>query len=144
MSTETQSHVADATHPQVGLFIDGEWIFDRPSCFEVRNPSTEAVLTTVPGANSEDLKRVLVAAERGFKVWRATPPVERNLIIARAIAGVRERAEEIAQIITRENGKLIADARAEVERSASFFDWDMAQALRAYGTIVPGEAQMQS
>lgn len=144
MSTETQNHfTTDATHPRVGLFIDGEWIFDRPSCFEVRNPSTEAVLTTVPGASADDLKRVLAAAERGFKIWRATPPVERNLIIARAIAGVRERAEEIAQIITRENGKLIADARAEVERSASFFDWDMAQALRAYGTIVPGEAQMQ-
>ncbi|WP_223527507.1 NAD-dependent succinate-semialdehyde dehydrogenase [Pseudomonas sp. GL-R-19] len=144
MSIETNNNViADADHPRVGLFIDGEWIFDRPSCFEVLDPSTEASLTSVPGATTADLKRVLAAAERGFKIWRDTPPAERNIIISRAIAGVHARSEEIAQIITRENGKLIADARAEVERSASFFDWDMAQALRAYGTIVPGEAQMQ-
>ena len=144
MSIETQNKtIADAAHPRVGLFIDGEWIYERPSCFEVLNPSTEAVLTSVPGATADDLQRALAAAEKGFKVWRDTPPAERNIIISRAIAGVRARAEEIAQIITRENGKLIADARGEVERSASFFDWDMAQALRAYGTIVPGEAQMQ-
>lgn len=144
MSIETQSAPATTiAHPRVGLFIDGEWIFDRPSCFDVRNPSTEEVLTTVPGSTADDLQRALAAAERGFRIWRDTPPAERNIIISRAIALVRERAEEIAQTITRENGKLIADARAEVERSASFFDWDMAQALRAYGTIVPGDLQMQ-
>lgn len=111
MSIETNNNViADADHPRVGLFIDGEWIFDRPSCFEVLDPSTEASLTSVPGATTADLKRVLAAAERGFKIWRDTPPAERNIIISRAIAGVRSRSEEIAQIITRENGKLIADA----------------------------------
>lgn len=128
---------------KVGLFIDGAWIYDRAPCFEVRNPATEEVLYPVPGATAEDLQAALASSARGFRVWSATPPVERNRIIRHAIALVRERAEEIAHAITRENGKLIADARAEVERSASFFDWDMEQALRAYGTIVPGEAQMQ-
>lgn len=141
MPTTTQPpHIE---HPRVGLFIDGEWIFDRPSCYDIRNPSTEKVIGTVPRANASDLQRALSAAERGFKIWRETAPVDRNVIITRAIKLVRERAENIAQIITRENGKLISDARAEVERSASFFDWDMAQALRSYGTIVPGEPQMQ-
>lgn len=144
MTTHTQLSPGSTTDdPRIGLFIDGEWIFDRPSCFEVRNPSTEAVISTVPSATAEDIKNVLAAADRGFRVWRDTPPVERNIIISRAIANLRERAEEVAQNITRENGKLLVDARAEVERSASFFDWDMAQALRSYGTIVPGERQMQ-
>lgn len=134
---------ASKAHPPVGLYIDGEWVFDRPSCFNVLNPSNEEVVATVPRASVDDLQRALKSAERGFKVWRDTPPAERNLVISRAIKLVRERAEEIALIITRENGKLIVDARAEVERSASFFDWDMAQALRSYGTIVPGEGQMQ-
>jgi succinate-semialdehyde dehydrogenase/glutarate-semialdehyde dehydrogenase len=128
---------------QIGLFIDGAWIHDRPSCFEVRNPATEELLYSVPGATAADLQAALASSARGFRVWSAMPPVERNKIIRRAIALLRARAEEVAQAITRENGKLIADARAEVERSASFFDWDMEQALRAYGTIVPGEAQMQ-
>lgn len=128
---------------KVGLFIDGAWIYDRPSCFEVLNPATEEVLYSVPGATADDLQAALSSANRGFKVWSATPPAERNKIIRRAIALVRERSEVIAQSITRENGKLIMDARAEVERAASFFDWDMEQALRAYGTIVPGDAGLQ-
>jgi succinate-semialdehyde dehydrogenase / glutarate-semialdehyde dehydrogenase len=128
---------------QIGLFIDGEWIHDRPSCFDVINPATEGVLYPVPGATAADLQDALQSSARGFKVWSAAPPAERNKVIRRAIALLRARAEEVAQSITRENGKLIADARAEVERAASFFDWDMEQALRAYGTIVPGEAQMQ-
>lgn len=142
MSTDTQN-LPSAAHPRIGLFIDGEWIFERPSCFDVCNPSTEALLSTVPAANAQDLQNALAAADRGFKIWRDTPPAERNVIISRAIANLRDRAEEIARNITCENGKLLADARAEVERSASFFDWDMAQALRSYGTIVPGEPQMQ-
>ena len=128
---------------RIGLFIDGTWVHDRPSCFDVRNPATEEVIYSVPGATADDLARALTAADKSFRIWRATPAAERNIVIRRAVALVRDRAEEIAQAITRENGKLIADARAEVERSASFFDWDMEQALRAYGTIVPGEAQMQ-
>lgn len=144
MTTDTRpSTGATTTDPRIGLFIDGDWIFERPSCFEVRNPSTEAVLSTVPSATAEDIRNALDAASRGFKIWRDTPPVERNIIISRAIAYLRERAEDIAENITRENGKLLVDARAEVERSASFFEWDMAQALRSYGTIVPGEPQMQ-
>lgn len=130
-------------HGQIGLFIDGEWIHDRPTCFEVRNPATEEVLYPVPGATAADLQAALASSARGFRVWSATPPAERNKVIRRAIALLRSRAEAVAQAITRENGKLIADARAEVERSASFFDWDMEQALRAYGAIVPGEAQLQ-
>lgn len=144
MSNQTDMPLGyNLAQPRVGLYIDGEWIYDRPSCFEVINPSTEQVLYAVPGATADDLERALTAAQKGFEIWRNTPPVERNVIITRAIALVRDRAEEIACTISVENGKLIADARAEVERSASFFDWDMAQALRAYGTIVPGEAGMQ-
>lgn len=139
-NTKTQGQSA---YPRIGLFIDGHWIYDRESYQEVKNPSNESVLACVPQATPEDLKHALSSAARGFVIWRDTPPQERVRIIQKAAALVRERADAIARIITLENGKILADARAEVERSASFFDWDTAESLRAYGIIVPGEAQMQ-
>jgi succinate-semialdehyde dehydrogenase/glutarate-semialdehyde dehydrogenase len=132
-----------SVYPRIGLFIDGLWIYDRESCQEVRNPSNENLLADVPKASAEDLARALAAAARGFVIWRETPPQERVRIIQKAVSLMRERAETIARVITLENGKTLADARAEVERSASFFDWDTAESLRTYGLIVPGEAQMQ-
>lgn len=143
----SRSHTADGrsqpVYPRIGLFIDGAWVYDHQSRQEVRNPSNEDVLAIVPQASSGDLERALKAAERGFLSWRDTAPQDRVAIIQRAVALLRERREAIAQIITLENGKTLADARAEVERSASFFDWDAAESLRNYGTIVPGEPQWQ-
>lgn len=145
--TQTKPHTVEthgqSVYPRIGLFIDGAWIYDHPSRQEVRNPSNEEVLATVPQASADDLERALNAAARGFLTWRDTAPEDRVAIIRRAVALLRERAETVAQIITLENGKTLADARAEVERSASFFDWDTAESLRNYGMIVPGAPQMQ-
>jgi len=130
-------------YPRIGLFIGGEWIYDRPPCAEVRNPSTEESLGPVPGATSEDLGRALDAAQAGFNAWRNTPPQRRAQVLLAACSLLRERAESIARIITLEQGKTIAEARGEVARSSTFLEWDAAQALRTYGTIVPAEPQMQ-
>ena len=134
---------ADAVYPRIGLLIDGEWIHDRPSIQQARNPSNESALGDVPRATPEDLSRALSAAESGFRTWRDTPPYERVRLLQRATTFLRERADGIARIITLEQGKPFAQAQAEVERSASFFDWDAAECLRNYGTVVPSEPQMQ-
>ncbi len=62
------------TYPRIGLLIDGEWIHDRPMLCEVENPSTEAILGTVPRANAADLQAALESSARGFEMWRKTPP----------------------------------------------------------------------
>ncbi|WP_287197430.1 NAD-dependent succinate-semialdehyde dehydrogenase [Paraburkholderia sp.] len=134
---------AKSVYPRIGLFIDGEWIFDRESVTEVINPRDETVLAKVPKATLEDLQRALDAAARGFLAWRDTPPQERARIIRKATALMRERLNLIAQTITLENGKLFAHAYAEADRSLNFFEWNAAQSLRDYGLIVPGEPQMQ-
>jgi succinate-semialdehyde dehydrogenase/glutarate-semialdehyde dehydrogenase len=139
----TNETAANAAYPAIGMFIDGAWIHDRPPCARVINPSNEQVLATVPGATAEDLSAALAAAQRGFQVWRNTPPQERAKVILDAVALLRQRKEQIARIITLEHGKPLATARAEIDRSASFFDWDAAQALRDYGTIVPAAPGMQ-
>lgn len=130
-------------YPSIGLYIDGEWIYDRPLCYEVRNPSDESVLGPVPSANDEDLARALAAAERGFKVWRDTASADRVKLLQKATALLRERAETIGRIITLEQGKVFSDGCGEVERASTFLDWDTAQSLRTYGSVIPSEPQMQ-
>lgn len=134
----------DTAYPRIGLYIDGEWIHDRPPCREVINPSDERSLGPVPQANAQDLARALAAAERGFRIWRDTSPMERVRVLQDAVDRVRAQADRIARIIMLEHGKPLAEARAELVRSCSFFDWDMAEALRNYGTVVPAQPQMQA
>lgn len=86
---------------------------------------------------------MLSKRHRGFLTWRDTSPQARAGLLLRAMALLRDRAEDIARIITREQGKPLADARDEVERASAFLEWDAAQCLRTYGTIVPAEPQMQ-
>jgi succinate-semialdehyde dehydrogenase/glutarate-semialdehyde dehydrogenase len=130
-------------YPRIGLFLDGEWIHDRPSFGNVVNPSNEAVIGSVPRATEADLQRAISAAARGFRVWRDTPPQERVRIIGRAVSLMRARKDSIARILTLENGKPLPQAMAEIERSLNFYEWEMGQAVRAYGTIVPSAPQMQ-
>ncbi|MFO1143016.1 MAG: NAD-dependent succinate-semialdehyde dehydrogenase [Amaricoccus sp.] len=130
---------ATAAYPKIGLLIDGVWIYDRPSLQDIENPSDESLLGQVPTASADDLARALDAAQRGFEVWRRTPPLERAALLRRAAAIVRSRAEEMAPIFTLEQGKTVAEALVEIERSATFLDWDSAQLLRTYGRTVPTE-----
>ena len=140
---QTSRAPAAAAYPRVGLFIDGEWIYDRPPAYHVTNPSDESPLGPVPGATEEDLSRALTAAGEGFHKWRNTPPQQRARLLHRVAGLLLERADTIARIITLEHGKPIAEARAEVTRASTFLEWDAAECLRAYGIVVPSEPQTQ-
>lgn len=131
------------TYPRIGLLIDGEWIYDRVPLCEVENPSDESILGTVPKATAEDLNKALAAAARGFETWRKTPPTARAALLRRAAALVRARAAEIAPVFTMEQGKTLAEALAEIERSATFLDWDAEEIVRLYGRIVPTDPPIQ-
>jgi succinate-semialdehyde dehydrogenase / glutarate-semialdehyde dehydrogenase len=131
------------SYPRIGLFIAGQWIFDDESKLVVRNPSNESALGTVPVAGDDDLEKALASAQRGFQTWRETAPQTRVQVIRRAVDLIRTRSDLIARTITFEHGKPFADAQAEVERSISFFEWDMAEALRNFGTIIPAQPGMQ-
>ena len=83
------------TYPRIGLLIDGEWIYDRPTLSNVENPSTEAVLGTVPRASAADLTAALESSARGFEIWRKTPPAERSALIEPIISGRKFKAYEL-------------------------------------------------
>lgn len=121
-----------------GLYLDGEWRAAADgAAFDLINPATGSLITTIPSAAPEDVDRALDSAQRGFDRWRASSPAERSRILNRAADLLRDRTEEIAATLTEEQGKPIAEARAEIEQSAAYFEFYGAECLRDYGRIIP-------
>ncbi|TFL19051.1 NAD-dependent succinate-semialdehyde dehydrogenase [Jannaschia formosa] len=124
------------TYPDLQLYIGGVWRRTSDT-LPVVDPATEAEIGRLPHARLSDLDDALEAAEAGFRVWRRTSPRDRAGVILQAAALMRERQEEIAQAITAEHGKPLAQARLEVIRGCEFFEWDAGEAVRTYGRVIP-------
>jgi len=128
-------------YPQLGLYIEGEWLNgDGRKGEDVINPATEKPLGHLPHATRSDLDRALESAEKGFKVWSATSAYDRSKVLRKAADLMRERHDNIARILTQEQGKTYAESRGEVLVTADILDWYAEEGRRAYGRIVPGRA----
>jgi succinate-semialdehyde dehydrogenase/glutarate-semialdehyde dehydrogenase len=120
------------------LFIGGKWRSAQSGkVIEVVNPATEEVIGTVAHAGKADLDEALAAAAAGFKVWRAVAPFERCRIMRKAAAIMRERNDEIAPLLTMEQGKVLAEAKMEAMAAADVIEWFAEEAKRSYGRIIP-------
>lgn len=120
------------------LFIAGAWRAARQGrTIPVLNPATEAEIGTVAHADIEDLDDALEAARAGFNVWKATSAFERSKIMRRAADLLRTRADDIARLMTLEQGKPLAEARGEVLSGAEIIEWFAEEARRTYGRIIP-------
>jgi len=130
------------TYPSsVQLYIDGAWCAAAAGeTIPVRNPATDEILGAVAHARLADLERAVAAAERGFELWRRIAPLERAKRMRRASMLLRERAAPIATILTLEQGKLLSEAQAEVERVADGNDWMAGEAERIYGRTIAGRS----
>ena len=118
----------------LSLFIGGSWrIGEGRDLFPVIDPASGEAIGEVPMASAADLDEALDAADKGFKVWRTTPADQRSAVLKKAAALLRERAEPIARLLTLEQGKPIAEARAEVLSSAIYMEWCAEEAVRIYG-----------
>ncbi len=104
-------------YPDVELLIGGTWRSRSGS--PIVNPSNEAVIGHVPHATEEDLADAVAAAEQGFRVWRAMSPLRRQDIMLAATRLIRERVEDIAYVMTLEQGKPIAQSRLECSAPAT-------------------------
>ncbi|MFT7773754.1 NAD-dependent succinate-semialdehyde dehydrogenase [Roseateles sp.] len=127
------------TYPSTQLLIANEWV-DAASGkrLDVRNPATGEVIGTVAHADVIDLDRALAAAQAGFEAWRDSSVYDRAAVMRRAAALLRERADGIARLLTQEQGKPLAEARAEVNAGAEIIEWFADEGRRVYGRIVPG------
>ena len=126
------------TYPNVKLFINGEWRNAiGGETIPVIDPATEEVIGQIAHARKADLDLALEAAAKGFKVWRETSAFERSKIMRKAADLLRSRAETIAVMMTREQGKPLAQSKMEVMGAADTIDWFAEEARRTYGQIIP-------
>jgi succinate-semialdehyde dehydrogenase / glutarate-semialdehyde dehydrogenase len=129
-------------YTELGLFIDGRWqAAEGRDGEDVFDPATGKSLAQLPHATTADLDAAIAAAVKGFAVWRNTSPYERAKRLHTAADLVRQRADHIARILVQEQGKVIAEAKLEVNYAADILDWFAEEGRRAYGRVVPGRTR---
>ncbi|WP_402844136.1 NAD-dependent succinate-semialdehyde dehydrogenase [Microbacterium sp. GXS0129] len=117
-----------------GLYIDGAWVAaEEGRTFEVRDPATNAVIKVIADASASDGKRALDAAVAAQDSWAATAPRTRSDILRRAFDLVRERADDLALLMTLEMGKPLTEAKGEVTYGNEFNRWFSEEAVRIAG-----------
>lgn len=130
-------------YPNTQLFIANQWQdASDGKTLAVLNPATNAEIGRVAHATKEDLDRAVEAAQRGFQIWRDMLAVERNKIMRKAAGLVRERTNAIAEILTQEQGKPLAEAKTELAVAADTIEWFADESLRVYGRIVPSRTHL--
>jgi succinate-semialdehyde dehydrogenase/glutarate-semialdehyde dehydrogenase len=130
--------MSTSSYVDTRLLINGEWC-DAASgkTLDVINPATGKPIGKVAHAGIPDLDRALEAAQRGFAAWRKIPANERAATMRKAAGLLRERAPEIARLLTLEQGKPFVEARGEVLAGADIIEWFADEGRRVYGRIVP-------
>ncbi|MEJ7568251.1 MAG: NAD-dependent succinate-semialdehyde dehydrogenase [Gaiellaceae bacterium] len=119
-------------------YVDETWIdADSGATFAVTNPATGETIANVPRCGVEETRRAIVAAERALPAWRARPAKERALVLRRLSDLTLAHQEELAVLLTSEQGKPLAEARGEIAYAASFFEWFGEEAKRVYGDTIP-------
>ena len=119
-------------------YINGAWV--QPTSGktqDVINPSTSVSLGKLGHASKADLDNALAAAVAGFNTWRRVSAFERCKIMRKAADLLRSRVEQIAGILSLEQGKLLAEAKVEIFSSADVIDWFAEEGRRAYGRVIP-------
>jgi malonate-semialdehyde dehydrogenase (acetylating) / methylmalonate-semialdehyde dehydrogenase len=98
-------------------FINGEWVASSgKQAVDIINPATGEVIDTCPLSTKEDVAAAVKAAERAFKLWRETPPLDRTQYFFKLKSILEEHVEELAKLVTLENGKTLVEARGDVRR----------------------------
>ncbi len=123
------------------LFLGGEWRdASDGGTFEVDNPATGETIATVASATLADGTAALDAAEKAFPDWAARKPRDRGEVLRKAFDLIMAQKEELARLITMENGKALPDSRAEIAYAAEFFRWSSEESVRVIGDLTRGPA----
>ncbi|MDB5915410.1 MAG: gabD, partial [Ramlibacter sp.] len=126
------------TYPNTQLFINGQWQDAADGkTLAVFNPATGKEIGRVAHAGKADLDKALEAAQKGFETWRDMTADARSKIMRKAAGLMRERAAEIAPLLTQEQGKPLAEAKGEAMAAADIIEWFAEEGYRVYGRIVP-------
>ena len=119
-------------------YVDGAWAeSDDGATFTVTNPATGETVADVPRMGATETRRAIEAAARALPAWRAKPAKERARILRRLAASMADRADDLAALMVLEQGKPLAEARAEIDYALSFYDWFAGEATRLDGAVLP-------
>ncbi len=122
-------------------YIDGEWIgAGSNETIDVTNPATGDVLGTIPKMGAEETRRAIAAANAAYPAWRAKTGKERASILRRWFDLMIENQEDLARLMTAEQGKPLAESMGEIVYAASFIEWFAEEGKRVYGDTIPTHA----
>ncbi|RDV00488.1 NAD-dependent succinate-semialdehyde dehydrogenase [Trinickia dinghuensis] len=132
--------LGDTTLWRTSSYIDGEWVAGE-STYAVVDPASGQPLAQVARAGARETLQAVAAASRAFGTWRETTAAERAAVIRRWGELMLAHRDDLARIMTAEQGKPFAEAQGEVGYAASFLTWFAEEARRAYGDIIPAPKQ---
>src|SRR5262245_5942817 len=128
-------------YPDTSLYIDGAWSNSASGkTIAVLNPATGEPIGKVAHADRADLDRALSAAAKGFLAWRKLSAYDRYKIMRKAADNLRARIDEVATILTTEQGKPLAEAKGETMLAPDLIDWFAEEGRRTYGSTIPARA----
>jgi succinate-semialdehyde dehydrogenase/glutarate-semialdehyde dehydrogenase len=123
------------------LLVDGEWVPASDGArFDVKDPATGELVASVASATRDDTRRAIAAAARAFPAWAALTAKERSTVMRRWFDLIVEAADDLAAILTAEQGKPVGEARGEILYGAAFIEWYAEEAKRVYGETIPANA----
>jgi succinate-semialdehyde dehydrogenase/glutarate-semialdehyde dehydrogenase len=140
-TTGAQSGVTlnDAALFRQACYVNGAWVQARSGAtIDVDNPATGAILGTVPKLGGAETREAIDAAARAFPEWRRKTAKERAVVLRRWFDLMMQHQEDLARLMTMEQGKPITESRGEVAYAASFLEWFGEEAKRVYGDTIPG------
>ena len=119
-------------------FINGAWVpADTGRTIEVTNPATQRVLGTVPYMGNAETRKAIACANQALSAWRGRAAKERAVIMRRWYDLMMANQEDLAVLMTAEQGKPLAEAKGEIAYAASFIEWFGEEAKRVYGDVIP-------
>src|SRR5574340_301180 len=134
----TAMKLKDSALLRTACLIDGEWVAaDAGAAFTVSNPASGEALATVPDMGSAETRRAIEAADRAWPAWRAKTGKERAAVLRKWYELIMANADDLAWMMTCEQGKPLSEAKGEIAYAASFVEWFAEEAKRVYGDTIP-------
>jgi succinate-semialdehyde dehydrogenase / glutarate-semialdehyde dehydrogenase len=118
-------------------YIDGQWV-DGARTLDVLNPATQQLLGRIPALGAPETERAVAGAQRAFESWRRLAAGERGAVLQRWFELIMANQEDLARLMTAEQGKPLSESRGEIAYAASFIEWFAQESRRTYGQVIPG------
>lgn len=127
---------------QQSSYINGKWVTAKKT-IKVINPATQEIIGTVPDLENKNILNAISAAERAWPIWRSKTATERYELLYRWYTLILENIDDLAQLLTLEQGKPLKEAMEEIRYGASFVQWFAEEGKRVYGDIIPAPLPKQ-